>query len=132
MFRQRTCFLLAALLLIGCLDRSVSTSTAVEIGGTGYLDVEMWASKNCVQPGDTVHLRATVSNRSDKNWTVELQDQPVFDIETSSDGKRVHWSDGKPMSELSRLELKPGESRTLEMDIVIPKDMGYGTIGAFA
>lgn len=136
MFRKGICFLLIALLLTAFLmtacDRSVSTGTAVGIGGTGYLDVEMWASSNCVQAGDTVHLRATVTNRSDKNWTVELEDQPVFDIQSSSEGKRVHWSDGKPLSELSHLELKPGESRTLEMDVVAPKNQNYGFIGAIA
>lgn len=101
-------------------------------GGGGDIEVTMWASSRCARAGDTIHLRATAINRGPRVWLVELQDQPVFDIETSSNGDTVHWSDGKPMSELSRLELKPGESRTLEMDVVVPKNQNYGSIGAIA
>ena len=98
-------------LLIGCMHRSISQKA----GGTPYV-VEIWASDACPKQGDTVTLRATATNVDPETQVVELKDQPVLDIVVGNltDGQR--WSAGKPLTpDLTRLELKPGESKSIEM-----------------
>lgn len=82
------------------------------------LFVEMWASSNCTQPGDKITMRATVTNKGTGTQIIELGDQPALDIWLSSGTILLaRWSDGKPLtSDLTRLELKPGEPKTIEMD----------------
>jgi Intracellular proteinase inhibitor len=88
------------------------------------LDVEMWASSGCMHVGDKVHLRATVSNRGPKPQTIDLKDTPVLDIVFGNPDAGPRWSDGRPLTpDLTRLELKPGESKSIEMDWVAE----YGT-----
>lgn len=96
----------------------------------------MWASKNCVQPGETVSLRATATNRGNRTQVIEVKDKPVLDIIvdfTKSTAKGVtRWSDGKPLTpELTRLELKPGESKSIEMGWN-PDQSAYGPVGVNA
>ncbi len=77
----------------------------------------MWASDNCVQPGDIVVLRATVENRTFKTQIFESKDRPVFDLAVETGGVTSHWSDGKTLApDLTRLELQPGQSKAIEMD----------------
>lgn len=121
---------ISLLLLLGCFSRPVSNSSTINIGGP--LVVEMWASSNCAKAGDTINLRATVTNRSNKNWRVELDDQPVFDIITSDERGPIRWSDGKPLTDLTHLELRPGESKTLEMDLIVPRNLQVGFLSAQA
>ncbi len=104
-----------ASLLVGC-SKPVSSTSA------GSLDqpfsVETWASSDCVQPGEKIKLRSTVTNLGSGTLQVELTGQPVLDIWLSS-GTTVlaRWSDGRPLGpDLERLELKPGESKIIEMD----------------
>jgi len=88
------------------------------------LVVEIWASADLVQLGDRVKLRATVTNETNRMSTrrvhiVDLKDRPVFDIVVETDMRQVlaRWSDGKALTrDLTYIELKPGESRTIEMD----------------
>jgi len=119
-------------LLIGCLPGSAST-TAVD----GNLIVTMWTSSTCVQPGDTVQLRATVENHGSQTEIMEVKNKPVLDIFISSPGHPggylAHWSDGKSLtSDLTHLELKGGESKTIEMDWVAPSNIEpYGVDAVF-
>ncbi len=107
--------------LTSCLYGPVSSSTVAD-----DVEVQMWASGNCVQPGDTVKLRATATNRGNMTWTVETKDSSVLDIvleyDTSAGRTTIRWSDGKPLTDLTHLELEPGESKTIEMDILIPRN----------
>lgn len=106
-------FLLMATLLIGCRAPKPISATRP----AGEIGVELWASSDCVQPGETVKLRATATNRGAQTFSVELANSPVFDLVVKTAGKTVRWSDGKPLTpELTRLELKPGASKTIQMD----------------
>jgi Intracellular proteinase inhibitor len=106
-------FLLVAILLVGCRAPKPIKSTS----SAGNIGVELWASSDCVQPGETVKLRATATDEGAQAFSVELTDRPVFDLVVKTAGKTVHWSDGKPLTpELTRLELKPGASKTIQMD----------------
>jgi hypothetical protein len=119
MWRGMLILIALTLLLSGCYG-PVSTTSGVGIGesSSDFIIVEMWASTSCAQPGDTVHLRATATNTSNRvTWTVDMKDEPVFDITAP-----IRWSAGKPLTpDLTHLELKPGESKSIEMDYVVPK-----------
>jgi Intracellular proteinase inhibitor len=106
-------FLVVAVLLVGCrAPRPTSSSSVIE-----GIVVDVWASSDCVQAGETVKLRATATNRGVRAFSVELTNRPVFDLVVKTAGKTVRWSDGKPLTpELTRLELKPGASKTIQMD----------------
>jgi hypothetical protein len=106
--------LLVSPLLVGCLNSPVSTTA----GGTPFT-VELWASAKCVRPGDTLIVRATVTNRSAQTRSVEVEDQPVFDLvigyRTLTGSTSIRWSENKTLDDLTRLELKPGESKSIEV-----------------
>ena len=108
-----------ALGLVGCgghVPNPVTSSSGVNLGGQA-VTVDMWASDNCVQPGNVVTLRATVTNKTSKTQVFELKDRPVFDLVVETGGRTTRWSDGKALtSDLTRLELQPGQSKTIEMD----------------
>ncbi len=62
-------------------------------------------------------LRATVTNHTTKTQVIELTDQPVLDIIIRNQGQIVRWSNGKPLTpDLTRLQLKAGESKEIEME----------------
>ncbi len=110
-----------ALGLVGCgfhIPNPVASSSGVNLGGQAVV-VDMWASDNLVQPGETVKFRATVTNKTAKTFSVDLKDLPVLDIVIYVQSKTTRWSDGKALtSDLTHLELKPGESKAIEMDYV--------------
>ncbi len=98
--------------LLGCLSKPIKLTSV-----RGDFVVEIWASSDCVQPGDTIKLRATVTNKGTADQVVELSDQPVLDIVIRNQGPSIRWSDGKSLTpDLTRLELKPGESKSIEME----------------
>ncbi len=112
--RLRQIFALLALpfLLLGCLSKPVNS-----IGSIDDFAVEIWSSNTCVQPGETIKLRATVTNRGAKTEIIESKKQPILDIMIRNQGPEAHWSDGKvPITDAARLELKPNESLSIEMD----------------
>lgn len=56
---------------------------------------------------------------------VELVNQSVFDLlmgyRTQAGTTNLAWSDGKPKDKnLTRLELAPGETKSIEMKLVVP------------
>ncbi len=87
--------ILVMFLLMACLQGSASAT-----GVDGNLVVTIWISGTCVQSGDTVYLRATVSNHGSITETVDAKDKPVIDIFIFRPGSpgsyAVHWSDSKP------------------------------------
>ncbi len=92
--------------------------------GQGFLFVDLWANTRCPKAGDTVIARAMVQNKDQYAEVIELKDRPVFDVSIAFNqqgGSLVKsWSDGKPLTpELTRIELKPGESRTIEVQAVV-------------
>ena len=106
---------LLASALLGCMHGSASVSA------TGRpITVEIWASDGCPEVGQTITLRATVANVSSQTQTVELNNQPVLDIVVGPQNDGQRWSAGKTLtSDLTHLELKPGESKSIEMPWVI-------------
>jgi hypothetical protein len=118
-------------LVAGCLHSSTSTTA----GGTPFT-IELWASAKCVKAGDTLTVRATVTNRDSQTRLVELKDQPVLDLVIGYHGvtgdTSIRWSDGKPLSTaLTHLELKPGESKSIEIRWVVV-DPAPSTVGITA
>lgn len=110
---QRSLALLLVLLLLGCRGGPISAEDR-----RGNVFVELWASRSCADYGETVTLRATATNRDSRPLVVELKDQPVLDIIVGYPDQ-VRWSTGKPLtSDQTRLELKPGESKTIELQWV--------------
>jgi len=101
--------------LLGCFSKPISNSS------TGSLEqplvVEIWASSNCVHPGDNIKLRATVTNKGNGAQVIDLMDRPVLDIIIRNQGPIARWSDGKPLTpDLTRLDLKAGESKAIELE----------------
>ncbi len=97
------------------------------VSSTGIIDekvIEIWASTDLIQPGQTVKLRATLTNHSGKSQIIELKDRPVLDLVvvagTAEQPTRIRWSDGKPLTaDLTRLALQPGESKSIELSYVV-------------
>ncbi len=118
---QRYVFLflfLAICLLSGCRTPKPVSS----VGGIEYMTIGIWASTDLAQPGETVRFIATLSNEGTSFYAVELKDRAVMDMIITVNNVATRWSDGKPLtSELTRLELKPGESKSIEMDYVVNK-----------
>ncbi len=119
--RQPTFWLgVAIVCLLGVLQSSCLSRPASITAGREGVGVELWASNECPEPGEIVALRATATNDNPHLLRVELKDQPVLDMSifyrTQTGEKTIHWSDGKPLtSDLTRLELNPGESKSIEM-----------------
>ncbi|MBI4786326.1 MAG: hypothetical protein HY782_04690 [Chloroflexi bacterium] len=108
-------FPLIGLILFGCRP---AQPVAVK-GVVDDIRVELRASADCVQPGERVRLEAVVINESSTTVVVETRDQPVLDIWVGGTAAtpRFRWSDGKFLtSDITRLELRPGESKTIDMN----------------
>jgi hypothetical protein len=104
------------------VSKPVSMTSGVDTGGTVL--VEIWASTDLVQVNEIVKFRATATNKGTKTQTINLSDYPVLDIwieRESATGKTLtRWSDGKALtSEMTQLELRPGESKSIELDYAI-------------
>lgn len=67
---------------------------------------------------------------------IELKDRPVFDVRIGFTWPKQQsiskqWSDNKPLtSEITKIELKPGESKTIEVQAIVPS--GRPNIGVSA
>jgi hypothetical protein len=119
-------FVFLAFLLLGCMHQTVSYT----LGGNPY-KVEIWASDACPDVSETLTLRATVTNVGSRIQTVELVDQPVLDIVVNVQGKDYRWSEGKPATpDLTRIELKPGESKNIEMPWLVQQGFTQFIISA--
>ncbi len=124
----RILLLLALGLLVGCGSGSVSS-----LSRDRNIFVELWASTGCPGIGHPVQLRATVTNSSNQTEVVQLTDKPILDIAVRVDeGKTARWSDSHPLTpDQTHMELKPGESRSIEMQLV-PDDLSPTGAPAFA
>ncbi len=123
--RSHIIFTLALLtiLLVSCrIPQPISSASVASIQEP--LVVEIWANSDLAQVGQTIEFRATVTNNGARTQVIEIQDRPVFDISvgTGPPERRLvtRWSDGKLLtSELTRLELRGGESKTIEFDYLV-------------
>ncbi len=125
-------FSLLAILLTGCrIPQPVSASSFVD-----NLVIQISANADLVQAGQTIKFRATVTNNGPRSEVIDLKDQPVFDlsVEVGPPENRIktRWSDGKPISaDLTRLELKPSESKSIEMDYIAPQCCDHVSASAY-
>ncbi len=106
-----SCFI-ALFSLAACQYGPVSST-----GGVGDLRVMVEASTNCTNRGDIVTLRASVVNEGPETFAVELKDRPVLNLCIGDyPGYSKCWADGRALtSDLTRLQLKQGESKAIEM-----------------
>ncbi len=115
--------------LLGCTrtPNPITTSSS-----SGPLNVEMWASASCIQSGQTIHLRATVTNRGDHTQIINLTDKPVLDIVFGNPDTGRRWSDDKPLTpDLMHIEIAPSTSKSIEMDWV-GEQGSYGAVTIWA
>lgn len=95
-----------------------------EIRGSGNLDLILWVSRSLPSIGQPVKVRFTVENTGNQIEVIQLEEKPVMDIQihiaAGGDITKLYWSDGREITpERRRLELAPGESKTIEMTWVV-------------
>ena len=105
-----------------------------ETRGSGNLVLTLFVSKSLPYVGEPVKIRYTVKNPTDQTEVIQLEEkqEPVMDILIGfarGEGRtRLYWSDGREITpEMRRLELAPGESKTIEMTWV-PDETAEGWI----
>jgi hypothetical protein len=95
-----------------------ATGLGGAIIGNGLVAIDVWVSDRCPENGEIVTVRATATNKTIQPQVLELKDQPVFDLGVGIWGTSpTRWSDGKALTpDLTRLELQPGQGKTIQMD----------------
>lgn len=105
--------LIVPLCLTACVGWPSPQSNATVLGD---LLLALWTSHRNVNVNQPVTIRFTVTNDGKQTVICDRKDKPVMDIFIPGGIPSVRWSDGKLLTpELTHLELKPGESRALEM-----------------
>ena len=79
-------FVLLVLGLSGCMHGPANQTA----GGSPYA-VELWARDHCPDVGQTITLRATVTNVSSQTHTVDLGNQPFLDIVVGDQANGQRW-----------------------------------------
>jgi len=122
--------LLLSLLAVGCgLPHPESHQSQ-----RGDLVLEVWVDRHWVNVGGTVNIRFTLENFGEETQVFELKDQSVMDVWVHFqrlDGIRVYayWSENQLLtSEMRRLELRPGESKSITMQWVAPEEADALTV----
>jgi len=98
-----------------------------EIWRSGNLRLTLWVSRSLPKVGQPLEIRFTVENPTDQTEVIQLDEKqgPVMDTCIgfgSADMTIECWSDGREITpEMRRLELAPGESKTIEMTWVPDK-----------
>jgi len=122
--------LLLSLLAVGCGIPHPESHRSQR----GDLVLEVWVDRHWVNVGGTVNIRFTVENFGQESKVFELKDQSVMDIRVHFqrlDGTRVYayWCESQPLtSEMRRLELGPGESKSITMQWVAPEEADTLTV----
>lgn len=112
--------LLASAYMLGsCADRTPDTGFSKH-GGFDRVGMILWADRTMFEEGESIELRFTVINDGDEGIVIEPDRGPVMDISLRFDPltgfPEIHWSDGRKMTpDMERLELGPGESKSIEM-----------------
>ena len=90
-----------------------------EVWGYQNFGLEVWVSQEPASVGEPIDLVFTVKNDGDEVEIIEIDEDPVMDILVGQGDhyeREVWWSDGREITpEMRRLELAPGESKTIEM-----------------
>ena len=111
---KRLIFLvIVPLFLTACVGWPSPQSNATTLN---TLVLILWTSHRNVNVNQPVTIRFTVKNEGKQMAVYDSGSRPVADILIPGGIPKIRWSDGKPLTpDLTRLELKPGESRILEM-----------------
>lgn len=127
-FMRNTLFLtlLLSLLAVGC-GRPHPKSGQRTVGD---LVLEVWVDRHWVNVGGTVRIQFTVENHGEETQVFELKDQSVMDIcvriparVQSENDVVTYWSDtGSITPEQRRVELGPGESKSITMQWEAPEE----------
>ncbi len=122
-----------AISLLGCqhVPKPASDSGVVSIDS--IVVVEVWVSDKCPENGEIITARATVINKGTKTQVIDLKDRPVLDLAVGKVGEGAfpRWSDGKALtSDLTHLELQPGQSKTIQMTVTISDNTALYRAGA--
>ncbi len=127
MVEKRRLFLCSLLLIlvlatlsspIGCGTLGSRPKSALK--GYSDLTLELWVSDEAPSTGEPLKLRFRVANHGEVDVRQVEDNRPVMDIlvhyrEGASDYYDVFWSDEQEITpEMKRLELAPGESKTIE------------------
>ena len=109
--------LVAAASLVSC--DLLSSRPKREVKRYGDWRLELWVSQERASVGESIDLVFTVKNVGDETEVIEIDDGPVMDIVVGQGfhyEREVSWSDGREITpEMRRLELAPGESKSVEM-----------------
>lgn len=101
------------LLIVGCRTPKPATGSSTIQG----IEVEVWANKDCAEPGEMLTLRATATNRSSVTRTMQLNDAPVLALSVQTDSNITRWSESNPLApDLTHMDLKPGEAKAIQMN----------------
>ena len=114
-FQSLILLLVLATVASSCWHGPVSDSRQ-----SGDLIVGLWESTDCASQGQSVTIRATVTNKGSRVFSVDLKDQPVLDIIIGNpDNSTIRWSTGRQLTvDLTRLELQPEQSRDIYLEWV--------------
>ena len=120
--------LVAVASLASCCPLLIPKEPKREVYGQSGWRLELWVSQNPASVGEPIDIGFSVKNIDDETQIIEIDYGPVMDIKVrqgSVSKPEVWWSDVNEVTpEMRRLELAPGESKTIEMTWVPP-----GTIG---
>jgi len=111
----------------------LSGGPKTETWGSGNLRMTLWVSRSLPRVGEPVEIRYTVENPTDQTEVIQLEDKPVMDIlilfGPGGHITNIYWSDGREITpEMRRLELAPGQSKTIEMTWVADKKAEGGPV----
>jgi len=122
--RQLVLIVVMAVLVTNCgMLRGPAKSNATT---DGIFGLTLWVSRSLPSVGQPVKIRYTVTNTTDRTEVIQLEEkqEPVMDIRIffGPGVTTLYWSDGREITpEMRRLELAPGESKTIEMTWVPDK-----------
>lgn len=128
----RFVFLAITLLMwLSACSQSLGRYQDVNVGSLqGHLQV----NRDKLQPSEPVHIRFTVTNTSTggtgKPQVLESKSTPLMDIQVHTVGRElVRWSAQQPPDLLpQRIELAPGQSKTIELTWVPDGRVGYSSV----
>jgi len=125
MLLQRRFYQVALLIVVAGLVTNCSLLWGEAVSNTatdGIFGLTLWVSQKQVSVGQPVAIRYTVDNFGDRTEVIQLEEkqEPVMDILVFfgplGSTTTIYWSDGREITpEMRRLELAPGESKTIEM-----------------
>jgi hypothetical protein len=92
-------------------------------GGVGDVLVSLSVGYHSIKVGQPLQIRLTAHNEGKEMAVFQTTSKPVLDISIGATRPAedkalpgLHWADGKELTlDLTRLELKPGESKAIEL-----------------